>query len=122
MLTLPQDLSSRPRLSNYELANILNRQGYGYATSYDGALYAIAPSGQVRWRLATAGKVHARPVVASNGLVLFGSQDDHLYCVRPDGALAWVLPLDADLDSSVTIAADGTLYLAGDDGVLRAFK
>ena len=35
VLTLPQDLRSRPLLANYELANILNRQGYGCATSYD---------------------------------------------------------------------------------------
>ena len=57
-----------------------------------------------------------------DGIVLIGSQDDHLYAVRPDGALAWTFALDADLDSAVTVGADGTIYLAGDDGVLRALR
>ena len=42
--------------------------------------------------------------------------------MRPDGVLAWSIPLDADLDSAVTIGADGTVYLAGDDAVLRALR
>lgn len=93
-----------------------------YVTSYDGNLYAVAPSGQVRWRLATPQKIHARPVVATNGYVLFGAQDDRLYAARPDGALAWTFGLGGDLDAAITLGADGTIYVAGDDAVLRALR
>jgi outer membrane protein assembly factor BamB len=103
-------------------AAALATDGTIYVGSYDRNLYAIAPDGQVRWRVAAADKLHAGPLVASNDLVLFGAQDDHLYAVGPDGVLLWVYDVGGDLDATPTIASDGTLYLAGDDGVLRALR
>jgi len=55
-------------------------------------------------------------------VVLIGSQDDHLYAVDEGGVLLWFLELGADVDSTPAIASDGTVYVSGDDGVVRAFR
>ena len=60
--------------------------------------------------------------MATDGAIVVGSQDDHVYCVNPDGSLRWSLALHGDVDPTPAIAADGTMYVAGDDGHLHAFK
>ena len=93
-----------------------------YVGSYDGALYAIAPDGKVKWKLGTADKIHGAPGVATDGAIVVGSQDDHVYCVNPDGSLRWSLALGGDVDPTPAIARYGTMYVAADDGKLHAFQ
>ena len=71
---------------------------------------------------AAADKLQSTPGVASNGIILIGSQDEHLYAVSPDGTLRWLLELRGDVDTTPAIAQDGTIYVAGDDGHLHAFR
>ena len=89
---------------------------------FPGAKYAIGPTGQVKWKVATADKIVATPVIGSNGNVLVGSEDEHLYAIAPDGTLLWHLPFSGDIDTTPAIASDGTIYVAGDDGQLHAFR
>ena len=71
---------------------------------------------------AAADKLHGSPVVTTSGVVLAGAQDERLYAVDPAGVLVWTLPAGGDLDSAPIVGTDGTLYLAGDDGRVRALR
>jgi len=53
---------------------------------------------------------------------VFGSEDEHVYAVAPDGTLRWMIQLPGDVDTTPAIASDGTMYVAGDDGHLHAFR
>jgi outer membrane protein assembly factor BamB len=100
----------------------IGADGAIYVGSLDGALYAIAPTGQVRWKLAAADKIAATPGVATNGTILIGTEDEHLYAIAPDGTLLWLLAFSGDVDTTPAIAHNGTIYVAGDDAHLHAFK
>ena len=93
-----------------------------YVGSLDGALYAIATTGQVRWKVAAADKIVATPGISVNGTILIGAEDEHLYAIAPDGTLLWLLALPGDVDTTPAIARDGTIYVAGDDAHLHAFR
>jgi len=71
---------------------------------------------------AAADKLHGSPVVTASGVVLAGAQDERLYAVDPAGVLVWTLPAGGDLDSAPIVGSDGTVYLAGDDGRVRALR
>ena len=54
--------------------------------------------------------------------ILVGAEDEHLYAVAPDGTLLWLLPFAGDVDTTPAIGRDGTIYVAGDDAHLHAFR
>ena len=64
----------------------------------------------------------AMPGVATNHIILVGAEDEHIYAIGPDGTLLWLLALAGDVDSTPAIARDGTIYVAGDDAQLHAFR
>jgi outer membrane protein assembly factor BamB len=76
----------------------------------------------VKWKVAAADKIVATPGIATNGTILVGAEDEHLYAIAPDGTLLWLLPLGGDIDTTPAIARDGTIYVAGDAGLLHAFR
>ena len=115
----PRLASSSGRPSPASRSGAARRSGADgtiYVGSLDRALYALAPTGQVRWKLAAADKIVATPGIAANGTILIGAQDEHLYAVAPDGTLLWLLDLGDDVDTTPAIARDGTIYVAGDGG------
>ena len=63
-----------------------------------------------------------RVISSWNGTILVGAEDQHLYAVAPDGTLLWLLDFGGDIDTTPAIARDGTIYVAGDDGLLHAFR
>src|SRR5204862_317391 len=85
-------------------------------------IHAVWPDGTLRWKLAAADKIVATPAIATNNIILIGSEDEHLYALAPDGTLLWALALGGDVDSTPAIARDGTIYVAGDDAHLHALK
>ena len=110
-----------------------------YVGSHDNALYAIDPTGKIKWRFATKDRVWSTPAVAQDGTIYIGSDDDHLYAVTAEGKEKWSLHLGdcdpkgfgpessrCDVDGGPTIGPDGTIYVGGDgihavwaDGTLR---
>ena len=46
----------------------------------------------------------------------------HGFPATSTGTLLWLLPLGGDLDTTPAIARDGTIYVAGDTGLLQAFR
>jgi len=74
-----------------------------------GSVMAVAPDGQVRWRV--RGPVAlADPVVGGDGTIYVGGAP--LLALRPDGSTAWSLRASRPLVPRA-IGTDGTLYVAG---------
>jgi len=78
-------------------------------------LYAVSPSGEVRWRFEAREKIYSTPAVDEDGTLYVGSQDDHVYAVAVDGRMRWSYRTHDDVDSSPVIGDDGTIYCGSDD-------
>ncbi len=93
-------------------------------TIYTGgdAIYAIDPSGTLRWRFATGGHVSSAPAVGDDGTVYAGSQDNSVYAIAPDGRRQWEFRARDDVESSPAIEEDGTIYVGSDDNRLYALS
>lgn len=66
----------------------IGADGTTYVTAGD-SLYALAPSGQLRWQVRTPQPVEVSAAVAQDGTVVFGSDDKIEYGVNPDGGIRW---------------------------------
>jgi outer membrane protein assembly factor BamB len=52
-------------------------------------VFAIAPSGHVRWRFATGGLIEVSPAVAQDGTIVVGSNDSLEYGISSSGHVRW---------------------------------
>ncbi len=98
--------------------------GTVYVGSDDGKLYAVTPSGTLRWSYATGSPIwYSSPAVSSRGMIYIGSSDGKLYAIEPNGTLApgWPFSTGGPIwYSSPAIGADGTVYIGSSDGKLYA--
>lgn len=82
-------------------------------------VYAIQPSGTVRWRFVPEPdqqrKRHcgSAPTLGRDGAV-YAVCSDQLYALNPDGSKRWQLEAPGEFDSAPAVGADGTLYV-GDE-------
>ncbi|MCJ7517852.1 MAG: PQQ-binding-like beta-propeller repeat protein, partial [Methanomassiliicoccales archaeon] len=91
----------------------IDDEGSIYFTCYyDGHLYAVSPTGKVKWRvdLGNAYSVSS-PAIADDGTIYVGTVN-FLYSISHDGAVKW--KLDMMVPSSPTIGTDGTVYLTAE--------
>ncbi len=95
-----------------------------YIGSQDRHLYAIAPSGALKWRFLTGDWVDATPAIGADGTIYVGSWDGKLYALTPAGAKKWDYSTGAGnyIYSSPAIGADGTIYCGAGDGNLHALR
>jgi outer membrane protein assembly factor BamB len=102
-----------------------------YFLSEGHRLYAVSPSGNLKWFLPVAGDAEpdSTPAIASDGTIYVGSNSRYAYAVNPDGSLKWVLnlllgeiyeargdPYYGITPSSAGIDSNGNIYM----GVVRA--
>lgn len=81
-------------------------------------IYAIDPSGKLKWKYITGEDVSSAPNIGFNGDIYFRTLKD-LYAVKPDGNLRWKYSLNAGAKvSHPAVAEDGTIYVV--DNELRA--
>jgi len=91
----------------------IDDEGTIYFTCYyDGHLYAVSPTGKIKWRvdLGNAYSVSS-PAIADDGTIYVGTVN-FLYSISHDGAVKW--KLDMMVPSSPTIGTDGTVYLTAE--------
>jgi outer membrane protein assembly factor BamB len=67
---------------------VVAANGTIYQTSGD-CLFALSPTGWIRWSFATPASVEVSPAIATNGIVIFGSNDRLEYGVNPNGRVRW---------------------------------
>jgi outer membrane protein assembly factor BamB len=88
----------------------IGNDGTIYITSYDGHLYAIRPTGTLKWRIDIGdGSLFSSPAIASDGTIYVGSRY-FLYSISQDGLIKWKLSMW--VTSSPTIGANGTIYIS----------
>jgi outer membrane protein assembly factor BamB len=66
----------------------IGADGTTYVTGGD-SLYALSPSGALRWQVKTPQPVEVSAAVAQDGTVVFGSDNKIEYGVNPNGNIRW---------------------------------
>jgi outer membrane protein assembly factor BamB len=127
-------------LDDHALATpALGADGTIYVPTEPGILYAVSPTGALRWTFGAGsagyqGAMRSSPAVAADGTIYLGisqgSPTPALFAVNGDGTLRWVfepgdLPPDLpathfDIYSSPAIGADGTVYFGQEFGRVYA--
>jgi len=105
----------------------IGADGTIYIGSWDGNLYAVDPSGDLKWTFAAGDSVISSPAISSDGTIYLGSYspdngiDNYLYAINPDGSEYWKRLIGLPVYSPA-IGADGTIYAGSWDGNLYAIK
>jgi outer membrane protein assembly factor BamB len=86
------------------------------------AIYAVSPSGELRWRFVTGGHVSTAPAVMADGTVVAASMDNNIYAINRDGSKRWDFRARGDIESTPAIEEDGTIYFGADDNKLYALS
>jgi outer membrane protein assembly factor BamB len=86
--SVPQKVWSRRLASGSYGSPAVAADGTIYETSGN-CLFALAPSGHVKWTVTTPDQVEVSPAVATNGIVVFGSDNRLEYGVNPNGRVRW---------------------------------
>ncbi len=93
-----------------------------YIGSLDNNLYAINPSGTLKWTLDTGDQVFSSPTIGSDGTVYVGSRSGQLFAVNPNGTIQWAASTDGEILSSPAVGPDGAVYVGTTDNRLYAFN
>jgi outer membrane protein assembly factor BamB len=93
-----------------------------YVGSDDHKLYAFAPSGALKFALATSGPVRSSPAIAEDGTAYVGSFDGSLYAVRSSGEVAWAYRTADRILSSPLVDAAGVVLVGSEDDRLYAIS
>jgi outer membrane protein assembly factor BamB len=87
-----------------------------YQGSWDGYIYAIKPTGKLKWKYLTAGAVSYPPSIGKNGIIYVGGGDAHagpdsyLYALKPNGDLKWKYDTEITRVGSPAIGFDELIY------------
>ena len=101
--------------------------GTVYLGSGDNNLYAVNPTGTVKWTRSLNGNVQSSPAIGPDGTIYVGSSDMKLHAVNPDGSVKWTAlsagQTGARVFSSPAVSADGSVvYVGSDDKNVYAFN
>lgn len=98
-----------------------------YFASVDGAVHALTPDGQLKWKANLIGTIRTRPVVTRDALYIVAENDVITALARDDGRILWVY--DKEPIEEITIAGhagllleDGRLFAAFTDGAVAALN
>jgi outer membrane protein assembly factor BamB len=110
-LTTPLPIVSSPTIGADDVV---------YVGSQDTNLFAVNPTGTLRWKFRAGGSVESSPALANDGTLYFGSVDHNLYAVDAGGMVKWSVPTGDQIQSSPALGADGTVYVTSNDFHLYA--
>ncbi|PTX90942.1 PQQ-binding-like beta-propeller repeat protein [Opitutus sp. ER46] len=87
----------------------------------DRYLYALKPTGSLKWRFATSSGVYGAPAIDAAGNVYFTTLYGRVYGVNASGTELWHVDSPGNISSSVALSPDGgTLYYADYNATLYA--
>ena len=97
----------------------LGTDGSVYITTNDWRLHAFTPDGQLKWFFETEGETWTTPVIANNGLLIFGSEDGFMYGIRDEGETAteiWRFPEKSTETwwGTAAVASDGSVVFGSE--------
>jgi len=93
-------------------------------------LYAIRPSGQIKWiyNFSQTGRSYSTPLIAKDGTIYCSfvgyNNLKKFYAINPNGTLKWEVDNISVKMNGVTIGLDGTIYFiqSGGTGILTALS
>jgi len=100
----------------------IGADGTVYIGSWDGNLYAIDPTGGVKWTYQTGDRVYSSPTVGSDGTIYVSSTNGTFFAINSDGSPKWSFQTSGFSNSAPAIASDGTIYIPSMDGNLYALN
>ncbi len=100
------------------VATAIGSDGTIYASG--NSLYAISPSGTVKWTFYGYTYPETGSMVVTEDGSIIWHESERLYSVKPDGSENWRLYLQPG--SSPAIGGDGTLYVGWAGGSLLALE
>jgi outer membrane protein assembly factor BamB len=106
---------------------VVGDDGTVYVGSRDHYVYALTPTGGLRWRRDLGADVYATPAL-HDGLLYVGSDANFFFVLdADDGEVRVHLRTEGDVDTGIAVGADGTAYFGagaelwavGPDGTVR---
>lgn len=92
---------------------------YGSPNYY---LYALYPSGSIKWTIGTGAAIYSSPAIDGHGLIFFGSNDANFYAIFPSGSLLWSYYMYSAIKSSAAIDDQGIIYVGTTGGMFYAMN
>ena len=103
----------------------IGADGTIYGNGANGKLYALTPTGTIKWSYTPYGTIDGSPAIGTDGTIYFGTginTDYDVYALSPNGTLKWEISKSDDMFGSPAIGADGTIYISGLSGKLYALS
>ena len=97
-----------------------------YIGSNQGYLYALNPTGTIKWSYNAGYPLQSSPIIDASGSIYFGASK-YVFAVGDDGFSAypkWLTPFqtNANVNSSPALGSNGYLYFGSDDGYVYAIE
>lgn len=90
---------------------VIASDGTIYVGATDG-LWALTPSGSLKWHYQTSGYNIGGPVIGPSGVIYFGHDDGNVYALKPDGSLRWTYGgAQSPFPAPAFVEPDGTVYV-----------
>jgi outer membrane protein assembly factor BamB len=110
----------KQNLNSYYNSPAIGFDGTIYAGSQSSTMYALYPSGSVKWTYPTGGYLYSSPTIDLNGIIYIGCADFNLYAFYPSGSIVWTYYMQSAIESSPAVGLNGTIYVGTEAGVLYA--
>ncbi len=104
-----------------ESSPAIGADGTVYVTSDNDYLYAITPSGGLKWSASTLYPIHTSPSIGPDGTIYVATADGSLWAFNLNGVKKWSTSVGA-IYSSPAIGADGTIYVGSVNGFLNSIS
>jgi outer membrane protein assembly factor BamB len=103
---------------------VIGSDGTIYVGSNEGYLFALNPSGTIKWSYSAGYPLQSSPIMDASGSIYFGA-GNNVYAVGDAGSQAyakWLNPFvtNAHVNSSPALGTNGYLYFGSDDGYVYA--
>ncbi|MBN1593953.1 MAG: PQQ-binding-like beta-propeller repeat protein [Candidatus Coatesbacteria bacterium] len=82
-----------------------------YFGSNDCNIYAVDPTGTLRWSYPTNSWVRSSPALDKDGNLYVGSLDHNLYCLNEEGELNWKVDLGDQIIASCALDSRGYVFV-----------
>nr|WP_319373494.1 PQQ-binding-like beta-propeller repeat protein [uncultured Methanobacterium sp.] len=113
--------TNNTKWNNTEITSIqdngvsIGSDGTIYAGSSIGYLYALYPTGVIKWVYYTGSlSMVTTPTIGQDGTIYIAASN-YLHALRADGTLIWKLYISSTNMMSPTVGSDGTIYVANYD-------
>lgn len=95
----------------------IGQDGTIYVGGYsDGKIYAVNPSGSVKWTYTTSSYIEFPPAIGYDGVIYVSCYDGYLYALYPNGTLKWRVAINPY--GGPAVGPNGIIYVASGNGYI----